>query len=86
MRYTGDLGCRYRGIPHDWKTIHENMQVKWEVCQICGRKERWVKGYRGRTDNNKYLKSHVRNYAQKFGATKRIYHKIYNPESTTIVI
>lgn len=86
MRYTGDLGCRYRGIPHDMRIIHENPHVKWEVCQICGKRFRYNKGYKGRTDNVQYLKDHVRNFAQKFGATKRIYKKIYRPKETTIII
>ena len=86
MRYTSDLGCRTRGIPHDFTGIHETMRVKWEVCQICGKKMRWNKGYRGRMDNVEYLKAHVRNYCQKTGATKRVYNRIYNPEKCIIIL
>ena len=53
---------------------------------ICGKTFRWNKGYRGRIANIEYLKAHLRNFAQKFGATARIYNKIYKPEKTTIVI
>ena len=86
MRYTGDLGCRYRGIPHEMMIVHENPQVKWERCMICGKRYRFNKGYKGRVDNNEYLKVHVRNFAQKFGATKRVYNKVYRPETCTITI
>lgn len=86
MRYTGDLGCRYRGVPHDMRVIHENPQVKWETCQICNKKFRWNKGYKQRIQNQEYLKAHVRNYAQKWGATKAVYNRIYRPDSCVIKI
>ena len=85
MRYGRDLGCRF-GQPHDMRVLHENPHVKWEVCQICGMRKRYNKGYKGRINNNEYLKDHVRNFAQKWGATKRIYNKIYQPEQTIIRI
>jgi len=85
MRYGRDLGCRF-GQPHDMRVLHENPHVKWEVCQICGMRKRYNKGYKGRINNNEYLKDHVRNFAQKWGATKRIYNKIYQPEKTIIHI
>ena len=85
MRYGYRLGCRF-GQPHDLKIIHENPQVKWEVCQICGNRFKWNKGYKGRVNNVEYLKAHVRNFSQRFGATKRVYMKVYKPELTKIVI
>jgi hypothetical protein len=85
MRYGRDLGCRF-GQPHDMQIVHENPRVKWEMCPICGGRFRWNKGYKGRIDNNEYLKAHVRNFAQKSGATRRIYNKIYKPENCVIVI
>lgn len=85
MRYGMRLGCR-GGLPHDLMILHENPQVKWEVCVNCGKKYRWNKGYKGRIANIEYLKAHVRNFAQKFGVTKRIYNKVYHPEKTTIHI
>jgi len=81
MRY----GCR-NGMPHDLKIIHENPQVKWEVCQICNKKFRWNKGHTGRIQNADYLKAHARNFAQRFGSTKRIYFKLYKPENCIIKI
>jgi len=86
MRYANDLGCRYRGIPHDLTIIYENPQRKIEVCQICNKKFRWNKGYRGRVQNKAYLEAHVRNFCQRFGSTKKIYALIYKPESCIINI
>lgn len=79
MRY----GCRY-GLPHDLKVIHETPRAKWEVCQICNHKFRFNKGYKTRIDNQEYLKAHARNFCQKFGRTKRLYMKIYQPEKCII--
>jgi len=86
MRYTSDLGCRTRGIPHDLNILHETKAAKYEICQICNKKFRWNKRTKGRVHNVLYLKAHVRNFAQKFGATKRIYNKVYKPETTKIII
>lgn len=85
MDYNGDLGCRY-GMPHDLKVLFENKKLKVEICQLCGQKMRWNKTNTGRVDNNEYLKAHVRNFAQRGGATKRVYHKIYKPEKCIIKI
>ena len=65
---------------------YENPRIKCEVCTICNKKFRWNKGYRGRVQNVEYLKAHARNYAQRFGATKRLYNQIYNPQNCTITI
>ena len=86
MIYTADLGCRYRNIPHDLEILHETKTTKWERCLLCNKKFRWTKGHKGRVDNQEYLKAHIRNFAQRFGATKRIYHKIYQPEKCKIII
>lgn len=85
MRYD-DFGCRYRGIPHDLKILWENPQKKGEVCEICNKKFRWNKGYKARVQNAAYLKAHVRNFCQKWGATKAVYHRIYKPEKCIIKI
>lgn len=83
--YDEDLGCKY-GQPHDLKVIHEDKRAKWEVCRICNKKFRWNKRMKGRVENNEYLKSHVRNFAQPYGATKRVYYKVYQPDKCKITI
>jgi len=79
------LGCKF-GQAHDMKILYENSSVKWEICMLCGKRFRWNKGYKGRIDNEEYLKAHVRNFAQRSGPTKRIYNKIYQPEKCVIHI
>jgi hypothetical protein len=86
MRYGYELGCRYRGIPHDLKILYENPQKKIEVCQICNKKFKFNKGFKGRTENQEYLKAHIRNFCQKWGATRQIYNRVYRPESCVISI
>lgn len=79
MRYGMRLGCRF-GQPHDMIIVHEDATAKWERCSKCPLRRRYNKGYRGRVDNQQYLKDHVRNFAQRFGATKRVYMRVYKPE------
>lgn len=86
MRYTGDLGCRTRGIPHDFTIVYENSRFKVEVCHLCNKKYKWNKRFLSRIDNINYLKAHVRNYAQKFGATKRVYNRVYKRSNLKISI
>jgi hypothetical protein len=68
------------------KILHETKTVKWEVCMGCNMKKRYNKGYRGRVNNVEYLKDHVRNFAQRFGATKGVFNRIYQPEKCIIKI
>lgn len=83
MKYGKNFGCRH-GLPHDTKIIHETPSVKHETCIRCNKKFRWNKGYKGRVQNAEYLKAHVRNFAQRMGATKRIYNRLYNPDKLII--
>lgn len=76
-------GCRF-GQPHDLVKLGENPQQIFECCSICGKKFKWNKGYKGRIKNNKYLKAHVRQFAQNFGSTKRVFMKLYHPEEIII--
>jgi len=80
-----NYGCR-GGMPHDIVIVNENKSIKVETCTICTKKFRWHKGHKGRVSNAEYLKAHVRNFAQENGATKRIFNKVYNPESCVIKI
>lgn len=84
MTYYGTrFGCKF-GKPHDFVPTKETKTYKIERCQICNVRRKWNKGFHGRVDNPKYLKDHVRNFAQEFGATKRVYNKLYHPEKTII--
>lgn len=79
------FGCKY-GESHDLHPIHETPRVKWEICTRCCRKFRWNKGAKGRVQNVAYLEAHSRNYAQKGGATNRLYMRLYEPEKCIINI
>ena len=60
----------------DFTCTFEDAGGKVEVCIHCGRKVIYLKK-NGRTDNIKYLKMHVRNFAQPYGATRKIFEEIY---------
>ena len=84
VRYgTRIKGCRF-GQPHDFEKLNETPQQTVERCQICGITKRWNKGYKGRIENAEYLKAHVRQFAQGFGSTKRVFMKLYHPNKTII--
>lgn len=84
MTYYGTrFGCKF-GQPHDFVQLKDTKTYKVEVCRLCHTRRRWNKGYKERVDNPKYLKDHVRNYAQEFGSTKRVFNKVYHPEKTII--
>ena len=78
-----NYGCHNR-LPHDLTILYENKSVKWEICQLCSKRFRWNKGYKGRVQNAEYLKAHARNFAQRWGMTKRLHNRIYNPDNLTI--
>ena len=73
-------------MPHDITLLHDSRRVKWEVCTVCNKKFRWLKGFKERISNVEYLKVHSRNYAQKGGATNRLFMKLYEPKKTKIII
>lgn len=78
-----NYGCT-NGLPHRLVLLHDGPAAKWEACQLCGRKFRWSKGFKGRVDNPAYLRAHARNYAQPGGATNRLYKRLYHPEECII--
>ena len=80
-----NYGCIY-GLPHNLITLKEFSDIKIEQCQLCGKKLRWRKDYKGRVDNIKYLEAHARNFAQEFGRTKRLFKKMYKPEQCVLKI
>ena len=84
MRYTVNLGCKYRGVPHDIKIVHENPHRKIEVCVICNKKFNFNKVYKSRIDNKEYLKIHIRSFAQPRGPTRAVYMRTYKPEKCVI--
>lgn len=85
VRYGTRFGCRW-GLPHDFVLVKETRAYKVERCRSCSIRKRWNKGYKERIDNVEYLKCHVRQFAQRFGSTKRVHAKLYDKNKLTIVI
>lgn len=88
MTYYGtrtNFGCRF-GRPHDMRRIKDTPQMIVERCANCPKQFRWPKGYKGRVKNVEYLRAHIRSFAQRIGATRRVFMKLYEPEKTTIII
>lgn len=85
ITYRTRFGCRW-GLPHDFMTIRDTRTYKVEKCKLCGERKKYNKGYRMRIDNARYLKDHVRNYAQQGGSTKRVFAKVYEPHKLVIHI
>jgi hypothetical protein len=66
----------------DFTLVHEDAGAKVECCIYCGRKEIYRK-VNGRTDNIKYLKMHIRNFAQPYGASRKVFEEIYGKQKLT---
>jgi hypothetical protein len=62
---------------HDYKIIRENTDGIVEVCTICKKKLLTRKGCKGRINNREYLKEHVKDTAQLYGPTHKIFIKHY---------
>lgn len=78
-------GCKW-GKPHDIVPLRDTPSATWERCRTCRRTFRWNKGRRGRINNREYLEVHARNYAQKGGATNRLFMKLYEPDKCKIIL
>lgn len=77
--YASKYLCKY-GQPHNIVPWKEFSDVAYELCKICGKKFRWIKGKEGRINNRLYLKVHQRDFAQRMGRTKKLYEYLYiNP-------
>ncbi len=81
-----DYGCKWSNVPHDFQPVGETSIIKVERCTICNLKESWKKGFKQRIDNVNYLKAHIRNFAQRGGATNRVFIRMYEPQKAIINI
>lgn len=64
--------CKY----HKFLVLLSNSEAQVERCELCGHKEIYRK-LEGTVDNKKYLKDHIRDTAQPFGSTAKIFEEIY---------
>ena len=79
-------------LPHQYETYtapdgtvcdFKNQLI--EICVICGDKVRWNKARSGRIDTKEYLQAHIREFAQPYGRTGKIYEMLYgNPNKMNI--
>lgn len=64
----------------DFEVIGDHPDAVVERCRFCHRKVIYnVVG--GRTDNQKYLRHHVRDFCQPYGITGNVYREIYGVEN-----
>ena len=57
---------------HDWEIIRDGNRTTYEYCKRCGIREKFFKA-----DNQRYLKTHKRDFLQPTGATKHLFAKEY---------
>lgn len=62
---------------HNYKIIRESGDAQIEVCIECKKKIKTRKDKNGRIDNKAYLKEHVRDTAQPFGSTAKVFRRAY---------
>jgi hypothetical protein len=79
-----NYGCN-NSLPHDFTTLIDKETGKpcdfinaiWEICIRCGKKMKWNKDGYGRINNKDYLDYHIRDFAQPYGRTRKVYEMIY---------
>ena len=75
------MKCKYC----DFLQILDNHEVVVEICKECGRKIIYNKRD-GRIDNAKYLKDHIRQFAQPFGRTRKVFEELYGKVGVKIAM
>lgn len=73
-------------MPHTPQTLADTSRYKVERCGRCGERKNWLKGTRGRVNTIEYYRFHIRNFCQRYGATKRVHRKVYRPHELVIRI
>lgn len=70
---------------HNYKVINDTQEGKVEVCIECKHRLSTRKDVKtGRIDNKKYLKEHIRDTAQPFGKTGKLFRKFYGDDAQYI--
>jgi hypothetical protein len=72
--------CR-KGALHRWTDSVEYHDAHVEVCEQCSTRMIWRKDERGRMDNRKYLRAHLRSFAQPHGETAKAFALAYGEEA-----
>lgn len=71
-----EVKCR-KGVYHDYVLSRDLADALIEICRLCGKKTIYNKGPKGRIDNARYLKEHLRDTVQPWGKTKKLFFQIY---------
>lgn len=70
---------------HNYKTINDLPDGKLEICTECKKRLTIKKDpLTGRIDNKKYIKEHIRDTAQPFGRTRKVFIKHYGDSAQYI--
>ena len=61
---------------HDPIRLWENLEAIKEWCRLCGVNLVYYKRD-GKTDNKEYYNDHIRDFAQPYGSTAKVFYRIY---------
>lgn len=63
---------------HDWEVVRAEQDVQIEVCRACNERRVWKLDDTGEaTPLGDYWESHIRDFAQPYGYTAKVYFEIY---------
>lgn len=71
-----DSKCR-KNVYCDFLLSRDLLDALIEVCVNCGKRVVYFKKSRGRINNQKYLRDHIRHTVQPFGKTSKLFMQIY---------
>ena len=78
-----DSACK-NNIYCNFETTLDNAEVQKEACINCGKIVMYNK-VRGRVDNAKYLRDHIRTTVQPYGRTGKLFRQIYGIETVELL-
>lgn len=76
-----DSHCKKR-IFCSFQVFISNSEAQVEICENCGKKVCYYKDEKGRVDNTKYVRDHIRDYIQPYGKNDNLFRKIYGEQPT----
>lgn len=62
---------------HNYRVINEDSEGIKEICQECKKILYTRKAKNGIINNREYMKEHIRDTAQPYGRTSKIFNKCY---------
>jgi len=80
MIIPSEARCRKAGL-HDFHDVSDYADATVEMCTFCSTKIVWRKDDRGRMDNRRYLRVHLRSFCQPFGTTAKAFALAYGEKA-----